>query len=170
LLHAAADLRPPLRTATYTTVFGLLTATGMRVGKALRLKTGDINPADGVLTVAEAKLDRPRMIPLHPTTNAALASYVDLRRGIYPKAAAFFVSTVGTPLAYSTLRQTFNELSTSTGLRTPTRRPHMHDLRHRFAVRVLGLGGCRGERRPVPSAPGPRTDTSRCRPGRRCPR
>jgi len=130
LLHAAADLRPPLRAATYTTVLGLLTATGMRVGEALRLKNGDIDHQAGVLTVTEAKLDRPRMIPLHPTTSAALASYADLRRSIYPKAAAFFVSTVGTPLAYSTLKKTFNQLATAIGLRTPARRPHMHDLRH----------------------------------------
>lgn len=137
LLRAAAGLRPPLRAATYTTVLGLLTATGMRVGEALRLKTEDIDHTASVLTVTEAKLDRPRMIPLHPTTNAALASYADMRRSIYPKPAAFFVSSLGRPLAYSTLKKTFNQLATATGLRTPASRPHMHDLRHRFAVRVL---------------------------------
>lgn len=137
LFDAAASLRPALRAATLTTVLGLLVATGMRVGEVLGLSPADADLAAGVLTATATKGDRPRLVPLHPSTTAALASYAALRHQHYPDATAFFVSAVGTPLAYSTLVHTFNDLATATGVRTVSRRPRLHDFRHRFAVRVL---------------------------------
>jgi integrase/recombinase XerD len=137
LLDAAARLAPPLRAATCVTVLGLLAATGMRVGEVLGLAPGDVDLATGAVTITGAKLDRSRLVPLHASVTAALASYAALRDSLIPEAAAFFVSSAGRPLAYSTLKETFNQLTTATGLRTPARRPRMHDFRHRFAVRVL---------------------------------
>src|SRR5262249_16711155 len=49
LMAATDTLRFPLRTATYRTLIGLLAATGMRVGEAIRLDRGDFNPDEGVL-------------------------------------------------------------------------------------------------------------------------
>jgi integrase len=137
LLEAAARLAPQMRAATCVAVIGLLAATGLRAGEALGLAIGDVDLAAGVLTITKPKLDRPRLIPLHPTVTAALAGYAALRSRMFPRSTAFFVSSTGTPLAYSTLRTTFNQLATATGLRIPERRPHLHDFRHRFAVRVL---------------------------------
>ncbi len=137
LLDAAARLTPPFRAATCVTVLGLLAATGMRVGEVLGLAPGDVDLAAGVVTITGAKLDRSRLVPLHASVTAALADYAALRDSLFPEAAAFFVSSAGRPLAYSTLKGTFNQLTTAAGLRTPARRPRMHDFRHRFAVRVL---------------------------------
>jgi integrase len=50
LLVAARGLRPPLRGATYETLFGLLAATGLRVSEAVHLLDADVDlrgPADG---------------------------------------------------------------------------------------------------------------------------
>ena len=137
LLEAAAALTPPLRAATCVTVIGLLAATGLRVGEALTLSRDDVDLTAGVLTITSPKLERSRLTPLHPTVTAALTSYATLRDRLFPQTAAFFVASTGTPLAYSTVRMTFNQLATMTGLRTAEHRPHLHDFRHRFAVRVL---------------------------------
>jgi len=49
----------------------------------------------------------------------------------------FFVSSVGTALSRDPVNKTFVHLTTELGLRTPTTRPRIHDLRHSFAVRTL---------------------------------
>jgi site-specific recombinase XerD len=47
LLAAARTLRPPLRAATYETLIGLITATGMRSGEAVRLDRDDVDWKEG---------------------------------------------------------------------------------------------------------------------------
>lgn len=130
LLHAARGIGPPLRAATYETLFALLAVTGMRIGEAMGLGRNDIDFAAGVITIREAKFDRERLVPVHSSTADALTAYACRRDERFPRSASFFVSTVGTALRYSSVRATFIELATSIGLRTATQRPRIHDLRH----------------------------------------
>lgn len=139
LLAATRALRPPLRAATYQTLLGLLAATGMRLGEAIALDRADTDLDDGLLTIRDAKFGRSRLVPLHPTVTSALRSYAACRDRLCssPATTRFFVSTVGTPLRTSLVDHTFAQLTTALGLRTPARRPRVHDLRHSFAVRQL---------------------------------
>lgn len=139
LLDAARQLRPELRAATYETLFGLIAVTGMRLGEAIGLKREDVNLAEGVLTITVAKFDRARLVPLHPSTTAALTSYTHCRDRLcpMPRAGAFFLSPAGTGLSTSGVEHTFNDITTGIGLRTATARPRIHDLRHSFAVQTL---------------------------------
>jgi integrase len=74
LIAAARNLLPSrgLTPATYAALFGLLAATGLRISEALRLCCGDLDLARDQLTVRHAKFKRSRLVPLHPTTAAAL--------------------------------------------------------------------------------------------------
>jgi len=56
-LLAAARRRivSPLRAATYHTLIGLLTASGLRIGEAIKLDRGDVDWAQGVLLIRESK-------------------------------------------------------------------------------------------------------------------
>lgn len=137
LFDAAAALRPARRALTFVTVLGLLAATGMRVGEVLGLAPGDVELTAGVIALNRTKFDRPGLVPLHPSVTAALADYAKGRDRHHPEATAFFVSSLGTPLAYSTLVHTFNDLARAAGVRTADQRPRLHDFRHSFAVRVL---------------------------------
>jgi site-specific recombinase XerD len=67
LLGAARGLSPPLRGATYETLFGLLAATGLRVSEALPLLDADVDLCSGLLTVRRTKFAKSRQVPLHPT-------------------------------------------------------------------------------------------------------
>jgi len=139
LLAAARQLRPPLRAATYEALFGLVAACGIRLGEAIGLTRDDVDLSAGVLTIRDGKFGRWRLVPLHPTTTDALRSYADCRDRLCPRprAAAFFLSSVGTAVLATGVHRTFNQLTTGIGLRTATTRPRIHDLRHSFAVRTL---------------------------------
>ena len=139
LMAAARRLRPALRALTYETLFGLLWSTGCRIGEAICLERDDVNLTDGIVTIRQGKFGRSRVLPLQKSTTDALTTYVTSRDRLCPKprSAAFFVSSAGTTLVHQVVRQTFDRLATATGLRTETKRPRVHDLRHSFAVRVL---------------------------------
>ncbi|XUJ32591.1 tyrosine-type recombinase/integrase [Bradyrhizobium japonicum] len=82
LLRAAAALRPAgsIRPTMYATLFGLLTATGMRIAEALALQIDDVT-ADG-LVVRQTKFQKSRLLPLHATARLALDRYLVTRRSL----------------------------------------------------------------------------------------
>jgi integrase len=143
LVKAARHLptRRGLRSKTYSTLFGLLFVTGMRVGEIVALDRADVDLDRGLLTVRDTKFGKSRLIPLHPSTRCALSRYARKRDRIYPRASApsFFVSERGWRLTHGSVRWTFVKLSRQIGLRGPSDRhgPRLHDLRHSFAVRTL---------------------------------
>ena len=99
VITACALLRPAMRAATCTALFGLIAVTGVRIGEALAIPAGGIDLDAGLLPVMPAKSRCERVLPLHPTTVAALADYDALRSRTFPGAATFFVSIRGTPLS-----------------------------------------------------------------------
>lgn len=146
LLTAADDLRPAMRAATHRTLFGLLAVSGMRIREALNLRRTGLELRAGVLTVIGGKSGATtRLLPLHPSTIAALRGYQRLRDRSCPATTAdtVFISPRGTALAYGPVRDTFNQLTTTIGLRTAAVHPRIHDLRHSFVVQTL-LGWYRG--------------------------
>lgn len=139
LIEAARALHPRLRAATYETLFGLLAVSGMRVGEAIGLNRGDIDFGTGVISIRHTKFDRPRMVPLHATTTAALRTYATERTRFCPtpRSTAFFVSGAGTRLNRSAVAKVLRQITTAIGLRNDTVHPTPHQLRHSFAVRTL---------------------------------
>jgi integrase len=139
LLHAAAALKPAasIRPVMYTTLFGLIAATGVRVAEALALRLDDIT-ADG-LVIRETKYHKSRLLPLHATVRQALDAYLNIRQTMPFPEHALFVSVTGKPLPYNTVRNVFQHLLDRTGLKGAHsgRDPRIHDLRHTFAVRSL---------------------------------
>ena len=130
-----------LRAQTYSTLFGLLSVTGMRISEALALNRENVDLTQGILTVTATKFGKSRLVPVHPSTQYALQQYGQFRDQIYPRprTQSFFVSERGVRLGYWGVLRTFVRLSREIGLRGPadSNGPRMHDLRHRFAVRTL---------------------------------
>ncbi|MGO9155898.1 tyrosine-type recombinase/integrase [Mycobacterium sp.] len=139
LLQSARALRPALRAATYEALFGLLATCGMRVGEAVGLDRDDVDLQAGVITIRQAKFDRTRLVPLHPTVPEALSRYAAERDHLCPRprCRAFFVSSAGTRLDRSGVSKTLRKITTSLGMRTESVHPRAHDLRHSFAVDTL---------------------------------
>ena len=143
LLAAALALPPEdgLRRWTYHTLFGLIAVTGMRLSEAMGLERDDVDLDTGVLTVRLTKFGKSRLVPLHPTTSAALRSYVNRRDAhLGPRCGStFFVAEQGGRLLHQYVHRVFWRLSREIGLRHPGDRtgPRVHDFRHRFAIRTL---------------------------------
>ena len=152
LMEAARSLGPrdALRPHTVATVIGLLASCGLRGGEAIRL---DIDHVDLVgtppcLEIQNTKFRKSRLVPLHPTTAAALQAYAKQRRvlGYGGFCSAFFVSEHGARLNYHVLARTFVQLARRLGLRGPAGTPgvSLHKLRHSFAVGRLAAWAQQG--------------------------
>ena len=145
ILRRAAQLPSSggLRAQTYTTLFGLLATTGMRVNEALHLDRPDVDLAQGILFIRRTKFGKSRYVPVHPSTVAALEQYVKRRDRLLPAppTPAFFVSEHGARITEWMARYTFARLSQQLGLRAVAKShgcgPRLHDMRHRFAAWTL---------------------------------
>lgn len=141
LMAATRRLSQPLPAETYSTLVGLLAATGLRIGEALRLDRDDVAFRSGVLLVRNSKFGKSREVPLHATSIAALRTYAEHRdRAVRrQRSPAFLLSSAGTRLFYSNAHLVFQRLIREAGIqpRSAACRPRPHDLRHTFAVRTL---------------------------------
>jgi integrase/recombinase XerD len=140
VMAQARLIRWPLPAATYETLIGLLAATGMRVGEAIRLDRADIDWSEGVLLIRRSKFTKSRQVALHPSVVAALRRYDHDRDRLQPlpATASFFVSVRGTRLIYQVVHEVFGNCCRSSGVGAESAvRPRIHDLRHSFAVRCL---------------------------------
>jgi integrase/recombinase XerD len=144
LLQAAAALAPAggLRPHCYATLLGLIACTGLRISEALALACGDVDLAEGVLTVRAGKRGRARLVPLHFSALPPLRDYAadrSRRFGLPGDDAAFFRTDRSDRISYNAANHAFRLLRrrlawTAAGR---TRTPRVHDLRHRMVVRRI---------------------------------
>jgi integrase/recombinase XerD len=138
--QARCSIVSPLRAATYVTLIGLLAASGMRIGEAIKLDRGDVDWAQGVLLIRESKFGKSRLVPLAASSMAALHGYAGLSDELAPRpdGPSFFVSLARKRLLYAVVSQTYRQLVDDSGVGAGAHRPpRLHDLRHTFAVRTL---------------------------------
>lgn len=146
-LTVAAAKAPPrssLRPVMLPVLLGLLASTGLRIGEAVRLRVDDVRlDADPPhLRILQTKFQKSRLVPMHPTTAAALAAYLRRREalGYHALSDAVFVAERSGPLDVGLLGVWFGKLNRKLGLRPvdkEARRPSLHSLRHSFAIRRL---------------------------------
>jgi integrase/recombinase XerD len=78
-----------------------------------------------VITIREAKFDRSRLVPLHPTVAEAVSRYAAERDRLCPRprSSAFFISSTGNALDRSGVGKTLRQITTAMGTGTETVRP-----------------------------------------------
>ena len=134
--------RAPLRGPTYRMIFALLYGLGLRVGEVSRLRLGDVDLEQQILTIGESKFSKSRLVPFGPHMAEALREYLQKReqhwRCRQPEDPVFSF-TNGTPIHPGTVSQTFHHLLPQMGLSMSDGclHPRVHDLRHSFAVGTL---------------------------------
>ncbi len=140
LMDAALALRPPIRGITLATIIGLMAATGLRISECLALNITDVDTAGNMLAVT-GKRGRPRLVPIDPTTSAALADYrqAATRLAARPDHEALFLTWRGTRAHAGNVEVAFRQLADALGYaaRPGGRAPRLHDLRHSFSTNTL---------------------------------
>lgn len=143
LLQSASHLEPKggLRPLTYTALFGLIAATGLRLSEALNLTSSDVNLTSNIITIRLTKFRKSRSLPIHGSVATALAAYNQACDGLrcLGSAAPFFITQTSTALHTRTVEYIFRGIVTAIGCqaRGDHPAPRIHDLRHTFAVRRL---------------------------------
>lgn len=134
-----------MRAATFSTMFGLIGVTGLRISEAVALDRNDVDFQTGLLTIRDTKFGKTRVVPVSGSTIAALKRYAKQRDRAIPglTSSAFFISDSGRRVTGWATRYNFASVSRTIGLRTPAggfrhgHGPRVHDLRHSFAVRTM---------------------------------
>ena len=131
-----------LRGATYTTLFGLLAVTGLRIGEAVGLDDWDVDLDTAVLHVRHAKNGTSRVVPFTQCTAERLRAYrAERNRILGAVSAAFFVGENERRLNICMAGYTFARVGQNIGLRERQARsgrgPRLHDLRHTMASMTI---------------------------------
>ena len=141
LMQAASRLQRRLSQITYATLIGLLAATGMRSGEAIRLSRDDIDWKAGSLRVLNSKFNQLRLLVLHRSTTAALEAYARKPGPFVPSApGSQLPDQHGRPGADPLRRDGHLPRALGVGWITAERdgaRPRLHYLRHTFAMKTL---------------------------------
>jgi integrase len=132
----------PLRGQTYRTIFALLYGLGLRVGEVCRLCVGDLDVERSLLIIRQTKFYKSRLVPFGPRMKKLLEEYLEVRskkHGPPLPEELLFTFFGGRPVNRHTIGMTFQSLIPQLGLRVPegVSPPHLHDLRHSFAVGTL---------------------------------
>lgn len=133
-----------VRGLTCSTLFGLISVTGLRISEALALDRHDLDESLGVLRVRRGKYGKERVLPVDQSVVDHLGDYLMERDRLIGEAVApLFVIEQGTRLTDCSARYSFARSCQDIGLREPQRHlkhgrgPRIHDLRHTFAVRTM---------------------------------
>lgn len=148
LLEAAGQLptrsTAPDRGATYRMIFALLYALGLRVGEVARLQIQDVDFQRNLLVIRQTKFSKTRLVPFGPRLGMVLRDFLRQQVERYGKLAMeqpvfSFSRAKARPIYTNTISWTFHQLIPQLALCTPpgVAPPHLHCLRHSFAVGTL---------------------------------
>ncbi len=148
LIEVAARLpdspRAPGRGATYRMIFVLLYGLGLRVGEVSRLCRHDVDVERRLLVIRGTKFGKHRLVPMGPRIMQEIDEYLRWQdaqaRLITPDTPVFsFGHDRQKPIYPNTISYTFHKLLPELALPVPAgvAPPHLHCLRHSFAVGTL---------------------------------
>jgi len=137
--------RAPCRGMVYRTIFSLMYGLGLRVGEIVHLRYRDVDCQRSLLVIDKSKFGKTRLVPFGPRMAQQIAVYlqfgVDRYGSWQPDDPVFSFSFFPErkPMRIETVSQTFHHLILKMDPYVPpgVRQPHLHCLRHSFAVATL---------------------------------
>ncbi|GHT07988.1 putative integrase/recombinase y4rB [Bacteroidia bacterium] len=118
-----------------------LSATGVRIGEALNLKTNDINFLYNYLVLRDTKNGKERLLPFTQSLSVALKQYAKHRDRLNPpkEDGYFFLTARGRKCNPEQIYKVFRKILDKAKIpfKGGHYGPRVHDLRHTFAVKSL---------------------------------
>jgi integrase len=135
----------PLRAQTVHLALTLLFCCGLRRGELLRLRLRHFDSSEKVLHIEQTKFHKSRLVPLSRSVGRLLDDYLALRRRcrlpMHPDSLLIWSNRRPAPAdgyCAEALTGNWHQLCLAAGvLDGQGRPPHLHDLRHSFAVAAL---------------------------------
>ena len=124
-------------------LFALGYGCGLRASEVVRLRTGDIDSAQGIIRVVQSKGRKDRNVMLSPEVLALLRQWWKARPrwydiGVPPEERWLFPGIRrGKPMTTRQLNRLFHQTADAAGIRKPVT---LHTLRHSFATHLLERG------------------------------
>jgi integrase len=125
-------------------IFALLYGLGLRVGEVSRLCLGDVDLDKQLLSIRRTKFGKDRLVPFGPKMGREIAGFLqkeEARNGPIPLDSPLFCFSRKNrkSIRTTTISWTFHKLVTKLRLIVPSgvAAPHLHCLRHSFAVGTL---------------------------------
>jgi integrase len=125
-------------------IFALLYGLGLRVGEVSRLCRKDVDLDGQLLIIRQTKFGKDRLVPFGPKMAAAITGFLQREQSrsgpISPDGPVFsFGNKERTPIGPSVISSTFHKLlpALQLGISSGEASPHLHCLRHSFAVGTL---------------------------------
>ena len=145
LLEATAALpdnaRATGRGPTYHAIYALCYGLGLRAGEACSLHLGDIDTNRALIVVHGGKFGKSRLLPHGPRIGELLARQLERRRldGAADPASPLFSFDGQRTVHPGSASQVFHRLMIELAFPVPdgVTTPHLHSLRHSFAVACL---------------------------------
>ena len=134
-----ATARSPRRHRVMPELFRVLYGCGLRISEALKLVVTDVDLAQGVLLLREAKFRKDRLVPVSPGLTERLRRYAAALDRARDRSQAFFPNRDGGHYTKRGVYGIFRRLLRHAGIAHGGRGrgPRLHDLRHTFAVHRL---------------------------------
>jgi integrase len=139
-----STLGAPNRGEIYRMIFLLLYGLGLRVGEVSRLCRKDVDLNNQLLIIRQTKFGKDRLVPFGLKMGRAITDFLDREEtyfgSILPEAPVFTLNKrKRIPISTGTITWTFHKLVPALQLTIPSgvRPPHLHCLRHSFAVSTL---------------------------------
>lgn len=136
--------RVPDRGETYRMIFALLFGLGLRVGEACRLQGQDVDLDRQLLVIRKTKFGKSRLVPFGPRMGREISNYLqhaEAHSGAVPPECPLFSfdKDKRMPIRPTTISRVFHDLVVKLNFAIPAgvAPPHLHCLRHSFAVGTL---------------------------------
>lgn len=127
-------------------ILRVLYSTGMRIGEVLSLENRDVNLEQNRIIVRITKNKQEKLIPINSSLHVVLSQYykykchiVNANLNVQLPNAPFFCSLMGKPMVKVTVFTWFKRILMMCGIPHigGGKGPHIHHLRHTFAVHSL---------------------------------
>ncbi|MCH4239840.1 MAG: tyrosine-type recombinase/integrase [Oscillospiraceae bacterium] len=115
-------------------IINLLLATGIRALELRNLQIGDIDLANGIITLQHTKNRKPRIIPIPSSLSIILSEYLRIRNGA--KDDVLFCNIYGEPLPRTTLQISVTKYCKKRGVEKHS----LHLFRHTFITLSIRKG------------------------------